>query len=177
MKIVQALKKIKDNNVKIDDLKEKIAQHCADMENESPVYKDEATQKNTVAGWLQSIHDLIVENEKLDYQIKKTNLATNVTILLGGKEVTKPITSWIKRRQSLAQMEMLAWQSLKDERNGRRLVDEVSMDQKSGSKTVNKVRRYYDPQTRDVNVSIFKSEPSIIDGTLEVKNAETDLLE
>lgn len=37
--------------------------------------------------------------------------------------------------------------------------------------------RYFDPVERDNRVSMYREEPGLIDSTLEVVNATTDLLE
>ncbi len=46
-----------------------------------------------------------------------------------------------------------------------------------GSITQIRIRRYYDPAVRDAKRELYRGEPSIIDGVLEVVNATTDLIE
>ena len=50
MKIIEAMKKVKDLQRKADDYKSKIQAHCADLDCETPIYTD---QKREVASWLQ----------------------------------------------------------------------------------------------------------------------------
>ena len=104
--------------------------------------------------------------------IQKTNLATDVTIELGGKQVTKTIAEWIHRRRDLANLEQSIWANISD-----RGLKEGTIATSTGEKTEVKIRRYYDPEERDNKVSLFREEPSIIDRTLEVTNAVTDLVE
>ena len=40
-----------------------------------------------------------------------------------------------------------------------------------------KIRRYYDPRERDRMVELYADEPKVIDSSLEVVNAITDLAE
>jgi len=47
MKIIEALKKIKDLQRKADDIKDKIGTYCADLDCENPVYVDQKLQIST----------------------------------------------------------------------------------------------------------------------------------
>lgn len=169
MKLIEALKKVKDLHKKADDLKEKISKHCADLDCETPVYAD---QKEQISRWVQSHSDILKEILSLNYRIAKTNLLTKVTIELGEKHVEKTIFEWILRRRKLAETEMLLWKSIGD-----RGLREGGINQSSGTIVQVKIRRYYDPKERDHKLSELSSEPSIIDGKLEIANCITDLLE
>jgi hypothetical protein len=169
MKIIEAMKKIKELSVKTSDLRAKIKQHCADLDFETPVYPD---QKKQVSEWLQAHSDVLKEILRLKVAIQRTNLATDVTIELGGKQVTKCIAEWVHRRRELAALELNAWQGLTD-RNLQNGVVKTT----SGADREFKLRRYYDPYERDCRIDLYRSEPGIIDGTLEVVNAVTDLME
>lgn len=170
MKIIEALKKTKELRVKQDDLTQKIKQHCADMDFETPVYAD---QRGQVAEWLQSVRDIGAEILRLRISIQRTNLATQVTIDLGDGNVTKSIAEWIHRRKDLAGLDMAAWTSLTD-RGLKEGMLPPSMLGAQGREV--KIRRYYDPKQRDTMIELFRNEPSVIDRTLEVVNATTDLL-
>ena len=170
MKLIQGLKKIKELQEKAEDLKSKISKHHVDYDFETPVYGDK--QRATVDGWLQSYHDLLDEILKLRIAIQRTNLATSVDIELGGKVVTKTIAEWIHRRRDLATEERKVWEVLNDKGLSDRKM------KTTGDEVIDaKVRRYYDPETRDKKVDVFRSEPNVIDRTLEVVNATTDLVE
>lgn len=127
------------------------------------MYPDQARQ---VSEWIQEIL-------KLRVAIQRTNLCTNVTIELGGQQVIKSIAEWIHRRRDLANLERDAWKGLTD----RNLREHNMQAAPGGPVTEIRVRRYYQPAERDVKIALYNSEPSVIDGALEVANATTDLLE
>lgn len=173
MKIIEGLKKQKDLAKKAEDIKAKIALNCVDMEHENPVYGTTDQQREQINEWLQSYSDILKEILSLRFRIQKTNVTCPVTIELGGKQVTKTIAEWIHRRRDLATTEALAWKCLTD----KNLPAVGKIQQTNGTVTEVKIRRYYDPKVRDTKVELFRSEPSIIDSTLEVVNATTDLIE
>lgn len=169
MKIIEALKQAKDLSRKADDLVSKVKLYCADLDIESPVYED---QREQVRQWLQAHGDVCKEILRLRVAIQRTNLAILVTIKLGEVSVTKSIAEWIHRRRDLAKAQQEAWASLTD-----RNLREGNMRTSTGGETPVKIRRYYDPRLRDEMIELYRSEPTIIDGTLEVVNAVTDLIE
>ena len=168
-KIIEGLKGIKELQRKADDLRTKISKHSAHLSHETPVYQN---QKQQVSEWLQAHSDILKEILKLRIQIQKTNLATSVTILINGNNVTKSIAEWVHRRKDLAQLEQLAWRGLTD----RGLVEKKEK-QSTGEVVEVKIVRCYEPKERDNNLDVYSNEPSLIDGKLEVVNAVTDLLE
>lgn len=167
MKIIEAMKKWKDLEKKAEDLRAKIGQYCADLSIENPVYPNQA---QTVRGWLQAHEDITREIASLRTCIVRTNLATSVTIQLGGKSVTKTIYEWVLRRQKLAEMDRLAWVALTD-----RGLRDQQITNTNGNATPVTVRRYFDPKERDDRVEIYRSEPAAIDAALEVVNATTEI--
>jgi hypothetical protein len=169
MKLIEAMKKVKALQEKADDLRTKVSKHSADLDYETPLYTD---QKKQVSEWLQAHSDIMKEILKLRIAIQKTNLATNVTISLGDKDVTKTIAEWIHRRRDLAGLEFEAWKKLTD-----RGLKEGTIQQSTGQLKEIKIRRYYDPVERDKKQELYRSEPQVIDATLEVINAVTDLVE
>lgn len=170
MKLIQAMKKLKDLNIKAEDLRKKVAGHSADMSIETPTYAD---QKRQVSEWIQGHGDILKEVLHLRLSIQRTNLATRVDIELGGKHVSKTIAEWIHRRRDLAKLDQAMWQGLTD----RNLKEQNVQTVQGGAVTEIRVRRYYDPAERDAKVELYRSEPSVIDATLEVVNATTDLIE
>jgi len=171
MKIIQALKKIKDLRKKADDIKDKIKQHCADLDCETPQYPD---QRRQVSEWLQAHGDILKEVLHLKESIQRTNLNTKVTIELGNHSVTKSISAWIERRRELAKLQEDCWRALTDKN-----LKETYQNQLTPNSPITRVtkRLYFDPVERDRNVELFRSEPSKIDSTLEITNAITELLE
>jgi hypothetical protein len=170
MKLIQAMKKLKDLNTKAEDLRKKVAMHAADLSIETPVYPD---QKRQVAEWIQSHGDILKEILHLRISIQRTNVATPVSMELDGKHVSKSIAEWIHRRRDLAKLEMAMWQALTD----RNLKEQNLQTVAGGPVTEVRLRRYYEPADRDRKVEVYRTEPSVIDATLEVVNATTDLIE
>jgi hypothetical protein len=170
MKIIEAMKRIKELNVKAEDLKNKVAQYCAITNVENPTYgKDQAGK---IKEWLQGIHDTLQEILRLRVAIQRTNLDTKVKIELGEKFVEKSIAEWIHRRRDLANSERVAWEALTD-----RGLREGIMKNSQGESVEVRIVRYYDPSEKDSKVAMYRDEPSVIDRTLEVVNAVTDLKE
>ncbi len=169
MKLIEALKQIKDLTKKAEDLRGKIKAHSAYLSIETAVYKDQSTQ---VATWLQAHSDLLKEILKLRIAIQKTNLVTQVTINLGGKDVTKSIAEWVHRRRDLAIAEAASWRMLTD----KGLRESVQVDSQGGKVEI-KIVRCYNPLERDNAIMLYDSEPTQIDSKLEVINAITEILE
>jgi len=169
MKIIEALKMLKDLQRKAEDLRGKVKQHSAHMNFETPVYPD---QKGQVAAWIQSHSDLLKEILNLRVSIQKTNINTSVTIELSKKQVTKSIAEWIHRRRDLANFERDMWKQLTD-RNLKEGTGMNSMQQPIEVKIV----RCYNPSERDERIMALESEPSQVDAKLEIVNATTDLIE
>jgi hypothetical protein len=169
MKLIEALKKTKDLERKLEDLRQKIGVHCAISSLQSPTYPD---QKAKVEGWVQSHTDILKEILRLRIAIQRTNLETEVTIEFPDESATKSIAEWIHRRRSHANTERLAWERLTD-----RNMKEGFGDTPAGDKVEIKIVRFFIPDERDTMIDKLSSEPSIIDGRLEVVNAITDLIE
>ena len=169
MKIIEALKKIKDLQRKTADLRDKIGKHSAHLNYETPLYKDQTGQ---IKEWLQSHSDILKEILGLRVAIQKINISISVTIELGGKQITKTIAEWIHRRRDLATEECKAWQKLTD-----RGLREGLMTESTGEKREIKIVRCYDAAQRDKQVDLYSSEPSLIDAKLEIINAVTDIVE
>jgi hypothetical protein len=170
MKLIEALKQLQANARKCDDLRTKIQAHCADLSHETPPYGDR--QEAQIKSWLQSHHDTVKETERLRLAIQHTNLATDVTIEVGGVSVTKSIAAWIHRRKDLAAQEALCWRALND-----RGLKEGKFKTSQEQVTDVKIRRYFAPAERDAKLAVYLEEPHLIDARLEVVNAVTDLIE
>lgn len=177
MKIIEALKQIKDLKRKADDIRSKIADHCADMDADTPAYNTVDEQRQQIASWLQSHHDIVKEIETLRLRIQKTNLAVMVSIDLSGKMVTKEIAAWIHRRKDLAAMERAAWYGLSSKRLQPMAMRENPRDPNSEVSKIVQVRKYYDQKERDTKVEEFTAEPAKIDAALEITNATTDMVD
>lgn len=172
MKLIEALKLVKDLKRKHSDLVAKIGKYCADRNIETPTYGTEHEQREQIRQWIQSATDIVHEIEKLSVNIAITNFNTVVDIKIGDKTLKKSITAWILRRKELAVLESQIWRALSD----KGLTDGITRTS-SGETMEIKVRRYYDMKTRDRMIEELTEERSLIDSKLEVVNAVTDLME
>lgn len=170
MKIIEAMKQIKNLTAKAEDLRGKISQFCADLTIETPTYPD---QRKQVSEWLQSHGDVLKEILRLRVAIQRTNLATFCAVELDGKQVTKSVAEWIHRRRDLAKLELDSWLKLGD----RGLKEQNIQTAQGGAVTEVRIRRYFDPLERDRKQATYRSEPSTVDAALEIVNATTDLIE
>lgn len=170
MKIIEALKKIKANRVKIGDLQALISKYAAHMESgtTSLAYKEPA---KAIDEWTQSIFSLSQDNAILLSRIQKTNLLVMVPVEIDGKIVTKNISEWVYRRREGVDQEFGAYLSMTT-----RLTATATKD-KDGNMNVDKVVHNYDQASRDRKMSILKEEKSLIDSALEIVNATTDLVD
>ncbi len=171
MKLIQAMKLAKELLVKADDLRKKIAAHSAYLSIETPVYTN---QKDQVAAWLQAHADIMQEIGRLRVAIARTNLATKVTMKIGDKNVEKTITEWIVRRVTTSPLDVAAFSALTD-RNLRE--QDIQPTNVGGTVTQVRIVRCFDAKKRDEAIAVYKDEPGLIDRTLEVVNATTELLE
>ena len=169
MKIIEALKKVKDLQRKVEDLRVLVRDHCAISSLETQKYPNQTTQ---ITEWIQAHSDVLKEILRLRIAIQTTNLNTDVIIELDGKSVTKTIAEWIHRRRDLATEELSMWNQLGD-----RGIHEGMAKGPTGDPVEIKINRFYDPGERDKKRELYSTEPSVIDGRLEVVNAVTDLIE
>jgi hypothetical protein len=172
MKLIEALKGLKELKRKASDLRDKIARHSAYKSTETAVYGSKEDQTKQVKEWLQAHSDIIKEIEKITLAIHTTNLATMVTITIGGVDVTKSIAAWIIRRTELSGYDFQAWAGLTD----RRIVEGYETNS-AGEKTQVSIVRCYDPKERDNKIGLYNEEPSLINSKMEVVNAITDLID
>ena len=169
MKIIEAMKLIKELQRKAEDLRGKVAQNCANLDFETPLYDDPPEQ---VRQWIQAHSDIVQKILELRVSIQHTNIVTFVTIEIGGKSVTKSIAEWIHRRRDLAALDAGMWGQLGD----RGLKEQRVQTVKDGPVTEIKIKRHFDPLQRDRMLELYRAEPGIIDRNLEVVNATTELI-
>lgn len=169
MKLIEAMKKVKGNREKIADLQSKIAQNSAHLSHETSAYDN---PKEKIKEWAQTCDDLSKESVSLLTRISKTNIATQVTIDISGKKVTKSIAEWIWRRREFADIDLKTWRAMND-----RGLKEGQMQSSTGNPIDVKIVRNYDIGLRDKKMDEYSSEPREIDSTLEITNAITDLLD
>ena len=174
MKLIEALKKIKDLQRKAEDIRGKIGENCADRDTDTPAYGTPEAQTKQVGEWLQSHSDILKEILKLRISIQQTNLLTEVSVeVTDGNYVGKSIAAWIHRRKDLAKMEAAAWSTL----TGKGLQPQPYRTSATSEEVkIANIRKYYNQKERDEKVEAFTSEPSRIDAALEIANAVTELV-
>lgn len=172
MKLIEALKKIKDLERKAQDIRKKIKDNSAISSIQTPPYGTEGQTKK-VAEWLQAHSDLLKEILRLRVAIQRTNLDTEVTVELGKTIVKKSLAEWIHRRRDLAKLEIEAYKMLTD----RNIAEEAAVRLPSGEQAKVTIVRFFDPAVRDKMIDDLTTEISLIDGRLEIANAVTDLIE
>lgn len=172
MKIIEGLKKVKANRVKIADLNAKITQNSARLSSQTSPYGDQKAATEQVTAWVDTVRSLIRDNEILINRIHRTNSTTKVSVTLGETAVTKTIDEWITRRKEGVAFENQAMRGLSD-----RGLKEDLMKNPDGTTTHITVIRHFDPRKRDERMSILGEEVSLIDSALEIANATTDLVE
>jgi len=171
MKIIEALKQLKDLERKADDLQKKVMDHTAIMDFEDPVYKD---QHKKVRSWIDAFHGIQEEILRLHCAIQVTNLQTPVEIKISdAKAKTRTIAEWVIRRRKTAKREFNFWAHVND----RGLVTKPIVKKGQTEPEIAKVIRFYDPEERDTMVERLRAEDAAIDAALEIVNAKTDLIE
>ena len=170
MKIIQAMRELRDLAEKAADLRAKVAAHCAHLSTDTPKYED---LKEKIKEWTQGHEDTLKRILHLRTSIQRTNLLTNVTIELDGRHVTHTIAEWIHRRKDLAPQALKLWSDIGD---GNRREGQVQLAPGADPLVV-KIVRHWDPEERDRRMDLYRREPSIIDGHLEIVNATTELIE
>ena len=171
MKIIEALKKFKLMERKLDDLTAKVRGNVAMMDYQESQYKD---PKKQLQSWIDCHKDTLDEYSRLQIAINRTNLETKVSVeLRPGKVVVKTIAEWLLRRRKLNQWEVHMWKQIRDT-----LMPTPVKDMgKDGEPRIAQVIRFYDVEERDAKVLELNEECTRIDGALEIVNAVTDLIE
>lgn len=168
MKVIEALKKVKYNRKKAEDLVQKIRRNAAHLESEGSAYKD---ARASIEGWVQSIRDTNKETTLLMARIQRTNLATMVPVTIDGKEVYKSVAEWIVRRRETLDVDRMMFEAMT--KNG--LTNKTYKE--DGELKIDPVVLNFDSEARDKQLAILQEEPYLIDSALEISNAVTDLLD
>lgn len=172
MKIIEALKTIKANKKKVEDLIVKITENSAFLSNQTSPYGNQVETTRQVDGWIDSVRQILRDNEILTHRIHKTNNSTLVSIDVGKYSVEKTIDEWLSRRESGVELHLRAYKALTD----RRLREEFIV-QPDGTRVPITIVRNYNAAARDDAISLLDIEKSLIDSRLEIVNATVDLLE
>jgi len=171
MKIIEALKKFKNMEIKLTDLRSKVKNNVAMMDYQTSPYQD---PKKQLQSWIDCYTDTLEEFSRLQIAINKTNLVTDVSIeLRPGKPVKKSCAEWILRRRKLNHIELNLWNQVNDNLKDIPVKDESQ----EGKIRIARVVRFYDVEARDEKLIELNEECINIDAALEMVNAVTDLIE
>jgi len=170
MKIIEAMKRVKLNTSKINELRTRIGKASANTNHETPEYG--AEQASKIQEWLQAIHDLGQDNINLLVSIQRTNLVTMVPIEIAGKTITRTIAEWVWRRREYSDVDLLAYQQLTD----RGIKEGMASIPGQTEKLEVKIVRHFDPSKRDAKITEYRGEKFQIDSALEIINATVDLI-
>lgn len=169
MKIVEAMKKLKLIEKKIDDNIRKIEQYSSTVSTERPFFGDERTQQKEVESLVQSNTDLIKEYLTIKRQIENTNL--KVTAEFGGQPYTLSDLLVLRRRMGKKMLETY------EAMNSRYADTRIKFAPADADGKKAQVIRLYDERKKNDNLQMLMEFMSNIDARLEVVNSTTDLVE
>lgn len=177
MKLIEALKDQKSTLRKMEDLRRKIASHCADLDVMQPTYGSAQEQEKKISEWLQSHDDLALKLTDLKKKIQNTNLQTLVTIKVGDKDITRSIVEWIIRKREIIDLQLLAYSSLNDRGLSEKGLRAMGSPDEAKKLQNARVRFYFNASTRDQTIETLKTEKESIDKALEITNATIELID
>lgn len=169
MKIIEAMKKIKLIEKKIDDNVRKIEQYSSSVSTERPFFGDEKSQQKEVESLVQANTDLVKEYLKIKRQIETTNLA--VTAEFGGQSYT--LSDLLVLRRRLGKKLLETYEAMNTRYADQRI--KFAPADADGKKA--QVIRLYDERKKNENLQMLMEFMSNIDARLEVVNCTTDLVE
>ena len=156
MTILEALKKIKHLDRKIEKTHKRISRWCSYVDTDDPLYN-----ADDIRAMMQSAEDLIRERNRLRHLIHKTNIATVVTFQ--HKELTLDELLILR---TLTLPAMLAGVTLLRRR------EKGFHDQKEA-----KVVLQYDPKKRDKTIESIENTIAELDAFLDSVNITTNLVD
>jgi len=178
LKIIECMREIKSTKKKIDDTLKLLSEAGADLEHHKPKYGTPEEQTAQVVSWLDRVRSLTDRISELRLALSRTNNSVPVTIVIDEKPITKTISEWIYRRQELAMYDLQAWKIVGAKERTLRPEQVQELDaNKNPVMVLKNVRRFYNVREREHQMEVFSSEPSVIDGALEVANATTDIVD
>lgn len=172
MKIIESLKELPLLEKRIEKNVQLVQLYSSEMDMGKGEYTFGTKEKQDVEvkGLVQSTHDLISRRAKIRRVLAITN--AKVIVKIGRHERT--ITEWIEYRQKGVDLELKLFGALNDGNGSRQLqLNQGKLDLSAGVRIV----RFYDEKAKNDNVSECMELKSMIDSTLEIVNATTDLFE
>lgn len=162
MKILQALKKIKHIDRKIEKQSERISKYCSvimEPGDPKPPYSSDDIRK-----MLQSIKDLLLKKAEIRAALHRTNVTA--TVMFEGKEET--IDKLLLLQNVFIPTIMNAFKKLRRKEKRDRYGETYSKEAK--------VILQYDPRERDKSIEELEDLLQKLDDTLDKANIETDVI-
>lgn len=169
MKLIEAMKKLKTIEKRVDKNCAQIMQYAAWVSVETPAFETEERQRQEVQSLIQANLDLEAEYLKLKTAIEVTNLAVGVTI----GERTYSISNLVVIKRTAKDFRARTYASL----NGQPAASRLQQVYQKGIDAANppKVVTAYNEGDKNKALRDWDDFVSAIDGRLEVVNAETEL--
>ena len=169
MKIIEALKKLKVIEKRMEKNRVQITQYASMISTERPIFDTEEKQRKEVSSLIQANIDLMKEYLSLKGKIEKTNIT--VTVEMGGVQYTLSDLLLIKRK--MAKVMMSTYEALNPS-TGQSKMRHASI---SSGERAPQVVQLYDEKDKITGLDKWQDLYHNIDSRLEVINATTDLVE
>jgi len=169
MKIIEALKKLKVIEKRMEKNRTQITQYASMVSTERPIFDTEEKQRKEVNSLIQSNNDLMREYLDLKGKIEKTNITVKVE--MGGIQYSISDLLLIKRK--MAKIMINTYEALNTSSAQSRL-KHVSIG--AGERSP-QVVQLYDEKDKITGLDKWQDLYHNIDSRLEVINATTDLVE
>jgi len=167
MMIIEAMKKLRRLEKRMQSNTEDISRYSSMVSTERPYFESEDEQRRQVAGLVQSNLDLMKEYLILKRGIEYTNLMTNVTM----GDHCWSISEMLVIKRKLSNMMLSTYRALNDTAGTQRLRHAAG----GGEKQPHVVRLYHE-NVRNEGMRMWSDLYHEIDSRLEVVNATTELL-
>ncbi len=164
MKIIEALKRMKLLEKRIETNNRNITEYSSKLSNEKPIFASEKIQEKEVKSLIQANKDLIIEILKLKRSIEVTNL----TVTFTANNVTDTISGHlfrIRRLNHLIRNTYMALNANKIKPNSMNISNDI------------KIEKLYDEKEKQDGLRNIMDYESEVSAKLEVINATTDIIE
>jgi len=170
MKLVEAMKKLRIIEKRMNENTKSITQYASMLSNEKSYFVTDQDQKNKVKELIQSNTDLMKEYLWLKRCIEKTNLETEME--MDGIKYTLSELLIIKRKMGATMLH--TFDSLNDQSAKERMIQfrGVASDGKTPT-----IVRYYLENDKIEGKRVYQNLLDNIESRLEVQNATTELIE
>lgn len=168
MKIIEAMKRLRVIEKRIQANSQRVSQYCTIVTTERPYYDTEEKQSEKVKSLIQANLDLISEYLNLKTAIDVTNLRTEVRV--EGKDHS--IAELLVMRRKLADLAILSYAALDD----RQAIHRAQTTPIAPGEPQRQIKRLYKEEFKYEGINEWQGFLDAIDARLEVVNATTELV-